>query len=96
MAIGGTKSVPSRFQGEYLLALLSSFIATTFIIGLEGFPHLISNETTSLMLESLRNATVGESYRVGGLNGDNLYPAYTNPVCHEAITVIELCRADVS
>jgi len=87
MAIGGTKSVPSRFQGEYLLALLSSFIATTFIIGLEGFPHLISNETTSLMLESLRNATVGESYRV---------PAYTNPVCHEAITVIELCRADVS
>ena len=31
------------------------------------------------MLESLYNNTVGDSYRVGGVDGDNLYPAYSNP-----------------
>lgn len=56
------------------------FVGTTFIVGLEEFPHLLSNETTTLMLESLKNATIGDSYRVGGLDGDNLYPAYSNPV----------------
>ena len=48
------------------------------------------------MLESLRNSTIGESYRVGGLNGDNLYPSYTNPVCEEAVSVVKFCRSDVS
>lgn len=56
------------------------FIGTAFIVGLEEFASLISSEVTSLMLESLYNATVGDSYRVGGVDGDNLYPAYTNPV----------------
>lgn len=31
------------------------------------------------MLESLRNSTIGDSYRVGGVNDDNLFPAYSNP-----------------
>lgn len=56
------------------------FVGTTFIVGLEEFSHLLSNETTTLMMESLKNATIGDSYRVGGLDGDNLYPAYSNPV----------------
>ncbi|QSZ33646.1 hypothetical protein DSL72_005214 [Monilinia vaccinii-corymbosi] len=55
------------------------FIGTAFIVGLEEFGFLISPEVTSLMLESLHNATVGDGYRVGGVDGDNLYPAYTNP-----------------
>ncbi|KAJ8070823.1 hypothetical protein OCU04_001184 [Sclerotinia nivalis] len=55
------------------------FIATAFIVGLEEFGSFISPEVTSLMLESLYNSTVGDSYRVGGVDGDNLYPAYTNP-----------------
>ena len=55
------------------------FIGTTFIIGLEEFPHLLSKNVTDLILESLHNSTVGDSYRVGGVDDDNLYPAYSNP-----------------
>ena len=62
------------------------FVGTTFIVALEEFGHLISNSTTSLMLESLHNATVGDSYRVGGVDGDNLYPAYSNPGLMRAFT----------
>lgn len=47
---------------------------------MEEFGHLIPAETTTLIEESLFNATVGDSYRVGGVDGDNLYPAYSNPV----------------
>jgi hypothetical protein len=32
------------------------------------------------MEKSLFNNTKGDSYRVGGVDTDNLYPAYTNPV----------------
>lgn len=31
-----------------------------------------------LILESLHNNTIGDSYRVGGVDGDNLYPGYSN------------------
>jgi hypothetical protein len=55
------------------------FIGTAFIIALEEFPHLITPEVTSLLLESLYNNTVGDSYRVGGVDTDNLYPSYSNP-----------------
>jgi hypothetical protein len=56
------------------------FIGTCFIVGLEEFGHLITPEVTSLMEKSLYNATRGDEYRVGGVDSDNLYPAYTNPV----------------
>ena len=56
------------------------FVGTTFIVMLEEFGNLIDQQTKELMLDSLRNATIGDSYRVGGVDGDNLYPAYTNPV----------------
>lgn len=56
------------------------FIGTTIIVGLEEFGHLIPENTTTYLLESLYNATVGDSYRVGGVDDDNLYPAYSNPV----------------
>jgi hypothetical protein len=55
------------------------FVGTTFIMAVEEFGHLLSNGTTKLILESLRNATVGDSYRVGGVDDDNLYPSYSNP-----------------
>ncbi|GME36463.1 hypothetical protein GTA08_BOTSDO00397 [Neofusicoccum parvum] len=55
------------------------FIGTAFIQGLEDFAALIEPEVQALMLESLHNNTVGDSYRVGGVDGDNLYPAYSNP-----------------
>ncbi|KAG8628420.1 hypothetical protein KVT40_004293 [Elsinoe batatas] len=60
------------------------FIGTAFIQALEEFPNLIQPEVESLMLESLYNNTVGDSYRVGGVDGDNLYPAYSNPAIMRA------------
>lgn len=55
------------------------FIGTAFIQGLEDFSDLIPEDVQDLMLESLHNNTVGDSYRVGGVDDDNLYPAYSNP-----------------
>ncbi|KUJ08398.1 uncharacterized protein LY89DRAFT_741766 [Mollisia scopiformis] len=62
------------------------FISTAFIVGLEEFGHLITPSVTNLLLESLYNATKGDEYRVGGVDGDNLYPAYTNPSLMRAFT----------
>jgi hypothetical protein len=55
------------------------FIGTSLIIGLEEYSHLLSNEVQSLILGSLVNNTIGDSYRIGGVDGDNLYPCYSNP-----------------
>ena len=57
-----------------------AFVGTTFIIALEEFEGLLSNATVSHMLKSLKNATIGDTYRVGGVDGDNLYASYSNPV----------------
>ena len=56
------------------------FVGTTLIMALEEFSGLLSNSTQTLILQSLANATVGDSYRVGGVDSDNLYPSYSNPV----------------
>ncbi|KAF1838170.1 hypothetical protein BDW02DRAFT_586045 [Decorospora gaudefroyi] len=55
------------------------FIGTTFVVMLEEFPQLIPRDVQDYMLESLYNSTIGDSYRVGGVDDDNLYPAYSNP-----------------
>jgi hypothetical protein len=47
---------------------------------MEEYEHLLSEETKGLVLDSLYNATKGDEYRVGGVDDDNLYPAYSNPV----------------
>ena len=49
------------------------------MIALAEFSDVLSPSIVSLIEGSLRNATVGNSYRVGGIDGDNLYPAYSNP-----------------
>lgn len=46
------------------------FVGTTFIVGLEEFGHLITPEVTCLMLESLKNATIGVSL----LLSSSIYP----------------------
>ncbi|KAF1945715.1 hypothetical protein EJ02DRAFT_451425 [Clathrospora elynae] len=61
------------------------FIGTTFVVMLEEFPHLIPQDVQDYMLKSLYNATIGDSYRVGGMNDDNLYPAYSNPSIMRAV-----------
>ncbi|KAF2019054.1 hypothetical protein BU24DRAFT_385858 [Aaosphaeria arxii CBS 175.79] len=55
------------------------FVGTTFVLILEEFKDLLSPELEALMVESLKNTTIGDSYRVGGVDDDNLYPAYSNP-----------------
>lgn len=55
------------------------FVGTTFVLILEEFPDLIPYDLTNYMLESLYNTSIGDSYRVGGVDNDNLYPAYSNP-----------------
>ena len=54
-------------------------MGTTLVLMLEEFPDLIPQDTKSRMMESLYNTTIGDSYRVGGVDDDNLYPAYSNP-----------------
>ncbi|OHE97741.1 hypothetical protein CORC01_06946 [Colletotrichum orchidophilum] len=60
------------------------FVGTTLVMALEEFPHLLSNDTQELILESLYNTTKGDTYRVGGVDDDNLYPAYSNPAIMRA------------
>ncbi|KAF5389578.1 hypothetical protein D9757_004100 [Collybiopsis confluens] len=55
------------------------FVGTSFIIILEEFAELLDPSIKDLVKESLYNATVGDGYRNGGINGDNLYPVYSNP-----------------
>ncbi|ROT42151.1 hypothetical protein SODALDRAFT_250559, partial [Sodiomyces alkalinus F11] len=55
------------------------FVGTTFVTMMEEFQHLISNTTSGLIMQPVCNATVDDTYRVGGIGGDNLYPAYSNP-----------------
>ncbi|KAL1890072.1 hypothetical protein Sste5346_008509 [Sporothrix stenoceras] len=61
------------------------FIGTTLIIIYEEFGSLIGQDVKSLILESLYNNTIGDSYRVGGVDGDNLYPSYSNPSLMRAV-----------
>ncbi|KAK2736834.1 hypothetical protein CKAH01_18877 [Colletotrichum kahawae] len=61
------------------------FIGTNLIVIYEEFGHLISEDVQILILESMRNNTIGDSYRVGGVDDDVLYPSYSNPALMRAI-----------
>ncbi|KAK0389061.1 hypothetical protein NLU13_2637 [Sarocladium strictum] len=61
------------------------FVGLSFITIYEEFGDLLSEDTKGLLLESLRNCSLGDSYREGGVNGDNLYPSYSNPAIMRAI-----------
>ncbi|OJK03454.1 hypothetical protein ASPACDRAFT_1852435 [Aspergillus aculeatus ATCC 16872] len=54
------------------------FIGTALIVIYEEFGHRLPSSVQELILDSLYNNTVGDTYRVGGVDGDNLYPAYSN------------------
>ncbi|KIK68511.1 hypothetical protein GYMLUDRAFT_721800 [Collybiopsis luxurians FD-317 M1] len=47
------------------------FVGTSFIIILEEFARLLDPDVEDLVKKSLYNATIGDGYRNGGLNGDN-------------------------
>lgn len=55
------------------------FVATAFMLAIEDFGHLMDQDTKSAVIESGYRAVVGDTYRVFGIDGDNLTPAYSNP-----------------
>lgn len=59
---------------------IRGFFGTTFIMAMEEYSHLLSEKAKAQVIETLRLAAIGDSYRVGGVDDDNLYPAYSNPV----------------
>ncbi|EED21461.1 conserved hypothetical protein [Talaromyces stipitatus ATCC 10500] len=54
------------------------FIGTALIIIYEEFRSLLPPDVQNMVLESIYNSAVGDTYRVGGVDDDNLYPAYSN------------------
>ncbi|KAI2794261.1 hypothetical protein POX_a00853 [Penicillium oxalicum] len=62
------------------------FIGTALILIYEEFGHLLPTGVKQLVVDSLYNNTVGDSYRVGGVDNDNLYPAYSNAWLMRTIT----------
>ncbi|KAI1333733.1 hypothetical protein F5Y15DRAFT_430398 [Xylariaceae sp. FL0016] len=62
------------------------FVGTNLVVIYEEFRDLLSPELQGLILESLYNTSVGDTYRVGGVDDDNLYPSYSNPALMRAAT----------
>ena len=73
----GTEAYPAEIYGTWD-PNWRGFIGTAFIVIYEEFGHLLDDELKALMLDSLHLNAVGDTYRVGGVDGDNLYPAYSN------------------
>lgn len=49
------------------------------IIIYEEYRNLLPENVQDLILESLKNNTIGDTYRVNSVDGDNLSPSYSNP-----------------
>ncbi|KAI9733053.1 MAG: hypothetical protein M1834_003598 [Cirrosporium novae-zelandiae] len=62
------------------------FISCAFIMALEEFGDLITPEVTKLLHSTLYISAKGDSYRVGGVDGDNLYSSYSNPAIMRAFS----------
>ncbi|KAH7024365.1 uncharacterized protein B0I36DRAFT_250683 [Microdochium trichocladiopsis] len=61
------------------------FIGTNLIVIYEEFQHLLPQDVQGLIVESMVNNTIGDSYRVGGVDDDNLFPSYSNPSLMRAV-----------
>lgn len=61
------------------------FIGTNLIVIYEEFQHLLPHDVQDLIVESMYNNSIGDSYRVGGVDDDNLYPSYSNPSLMRAV-----------
>ncbi|KAI1016720.1 hypothetical protein LB504_007169 [Fusarium proliferatum] len=80
----GTAWYPAKMYGSWD-PNWRGFVGLSFITIYEEFGDLLSDDLKGLMLDSLYNCSIGDSYRVGGVNGDNLYPSYSNPAIMRAI-----------
>ncbi|KAI0010828.1 hypothetical protein F4779DRAFT_275955 [Xylariaceae sp. FL0662B] len=80
----GSAVYPARAYGSWD-PNWRGFVGLSFITMYEDFGHLLSKPLKDLMLQSLHNCSIGDSYRGGGVNNDNLYPSYSNPAIMRAI-----------
>jgi hypothetical protein len=55
------------------------FVGTAFIIILEDYRDRLSDDALSTLEKMMYLLAKGDQYRVGGVDSDNLYPAYSNP-----------------
>ncbi|KAK8022207.1 hypothetical protein PG993_012974 [Apiospora rasikravindrae] len=83
---------PTVGHGDYKPVIYNSwdpnwrgFVGTNLIVIYEEFGSILPGDVKQLILDSLYNATIGDSYRVGGVDDDNLYPSYSNPAIMRAI-----------
>lgn len=60
------------------------FIGTAFIVILEEYGQMLPAALRQQMIESLHVNAIGDTYRVGGVDDDNLYPAYSNAAIMKA------------
>jgi hypothetical protein len=57
---------------------LSLFYTIGAIVIDSQYSHLLNASVRDDMRKAMYMAVVGDGYRVGGLEGDNLYPGYSN------------------
>lgn len=82
----GTEAYPAEIYGTWD-PNWRGFIGTVSIVIYEEFSHLLSSNLEDLILHSLHLNAIGDTYRVGGVDGDNLYPAYSNAaIMHTAVS----------
>lgn len=82
----GTEAYPAEIYGTWD-PNWRGFIGTAFIMICEESPHLLSADLRGLMLDSLYLNAIGDTYHVGGVDGDSLYPAYNNAaIMHTAVS----------
>ncbi|KAK4508146.1 hypothetical protein PRZ48_001884 [Zasmidium cellare] len=60
------------------------FVGTAFIIIVEEFGHLLPHKLEERLIQSIHLSALGDTYRVGGVDDDNLYPAYSNAAMMKA------------
>lgn len=60
------------------LTLTSLFVTIAFVIIDANFSHLVPSALLTRMREAMCVAVKGDEERVGGINGDNMRPCYTN------------------
>ncbi|KAJ6127115.1 hypothetical protein N7523_002727 [Penicillium sp. IBT 18751x] len=58
---------------------IRDFVGCAWLVALNDYDHLLPAETVAKVEKSLLIAAKGDLYRVGGVDGDNLYPCYSNP-----------------
>ncbi|KAJ5287449.1 hypothetical protein N7478_003135 [Penicillium angulare] len=58
---------------------IRDFVGCAWLVALNDHSHLLPAETVTKIEKSLHTAAKGDLYRVGGIDGDNLYPCYSNP-----------------